>query len=92
MKKDTHPKYEKAQVECSCGNKFETRSTISHIHVELCSKCHPFYTGTQKLIDTAGRIDKFKERMKKAEEHKKKKIEKPSKKTVDKKAKTKTEE
>jgi len=72
MKKDIHPKYEKAEVTCSCGEKFETRSTTAEIHVEICSKCHPFFTGTQKLVDTAGRVDKFKEKMKKAEEHNKK--------------------
>ena len=72
MKKDIHPKYEKANVECSCGNKFETRSTMAKIHIEICSACHPFFTGTQKLVDTAGRVDKFKAKLKKAEEHKKK--------------------
>jgi len=72
MKKDIHPKYEKAEVTCSCGEKFETRSTTAEIHVEICSKCHPFFTGTQKLVDTAGRVDKFKEKMKKAEEHRQK--------------------
>lgn len=80
MKKDIHPKYDKAKVECSCGNKFETRSTENDIHVDLCSECHPFYTGTQKFIDTAGRVDKFKEKMQKAKEHKenrKKKEDKP---------------
>ena len=69
MKKDIHPKYEKAVVICSCGEKFETRSTMPEIHVEICSKCHPFFTGTQKLVDTAGRVDKFKAKQKKAEEH-----------------------
>lgn len=72
MKKDIHPKYEKAIVECSCGEKFETRSTMEKIHIEICSKCHPFFTGTQKLVDTAGRVDKFKAKQKKAEEHRKK--------------------
>ncbi len=74
MKKDIHPKYEKAQVTCSCGEKFETRSTMSEIHVEICSKCHPFFTGTQKLVDKAGRVDKFKEKLAKAEEHRQKKV------------------
>lgn len=59
MKADIHPKYELATVECACGNKFETRSTTSEIRVEICSKCHPFFTGKQKLIDAAGRIEKF---------------------------------
>lgn len=60
MKKDIHPKYGKASVRCSCGNTFETRSTKKDIHVEICSSCHPFYTGKQKLIDTGGRVDRFK--------------------------------
>lgn len=67
MKKDIHPKYGKSVVECACGNNFETRSTKPLIKVEICSACHPFYTGKQKLVDTAGRVDKFKERMAKAE-------------------------
>ena len=66
MKKDIHPKYGKAKVECSCGNKFETASTADSIKVEICSACHPFYTGTQRLIDTAGRVEKFRAR---AEKH-----------------------
>jgi len=83
MKKDIHPKYyEKAKVTCSCGNTFETGSTQSEIHVEVCSACHPFYTGTAKFIDTAGRVDKFQARMKKAEEMKAKK---PKKKIEEKK-------
>lgn len=60
MKKDIHPKYGKASVRCACGNTFETRSTKKDIHVEICSSCHPFYTGKQKLIDTGGRVDRFK--------------------------------
>lgn len=67
MKKDIHPKYNKnVKVTCSCGNTFETGSTMDEIHVEVCSACHPFYTGTNKFIDTAGRVDKFQEKMKKA--------------------------
>jgi large subunit ribosomal protein L31 len=62
MKTAIHPKYEIAQVTCSCGNTFETRSTIKEIRLEICSNCHPFYTGTQRLIDTAGRVDKFRKR------------------------------
>lgn len=69
MKKDIHPKYyEKAKVTCSCGNTFEVGSTEPEIHVEVCSACHPFYTGTAKFIDTAGRVDKFRNRVRKAEE------------------------
>jgi large subunit ribosomal protein L31 len=90
MKKDIHPKYyEKATVECACGNTFTTGSTKEHIQVEICSACHPFYTGKHKLIDTAGRVDKFKARMEKAatakaqkearEKKKKAKIVKPKK-------------
>lgn len=59
MKKDIHPNYGPASVRCACGNVFETRSTKSEISVDICSACHPFFTGKQKLIDTAGRIDKF---------------------------------
>ena len=62
MKTAIHPKYETAKVTCSCGNTFETRSTINEIRLEICSNCHPFYTGTQRLIDTAGRVDKFRKR------------------------------
>jgi len=68
MKKDIHPKYYKnAKVTCSCGNTFNVGSTKENIQVEVCSACHSFYTGTAKFIDTAGRVDKFHERMKKAE-------------------------
>ncbi len=59
MKKDIHPKYTKAKVTCACGYSFETRSTVEELHVEICSNCHPFFTGKQKLIDTAGRVEKF---------------------------------
>jgi len=62
VKKGIHPKYEQAKVKCGCGNEFGTRSTKSDIHVEICSVCHPFYTGKQKFVDTAGRIDKFKKK------------------------------
>ncbi len=59
MKKDIHPQYEKVVVHCGCGNTFETRSTTKEIHAEICSMCHPFYTGKQKFVDTAGRIERF---------------------------------
>ena len=59
MKKDIHPKYKKAAVRCACGTEFETGSTIDSIKVEICSKCHPFFTGKQKLMDTAGRVERF---------------------------------
>ena len=73
MKKDIHPKYyEKAKVTCACGNSFEVGSTVPELRVEVCSACHPFYTGTAKFIDTAGRVDKFQERVRKAKEIKEK--------------------
>lgn len=61
MKENIHPAYNDVAVTCSCGNKFNTRSTLGKpaLHVEVCSECHPFYTGTQKIVDTAGRIEKF---------------------------------
>jgi large subunit ribosomal protein L31 len=62
MKTGIHPEYVEATVRCSCGNTFSTRSTKSDLHVELCSECHPFYTGKQKLVDTGGRIDRFERR------------------------------
>ena len=66
MKKDIHPKYYKnAKVTCACGNSFTVGSTVEKIETELCSMCHPFYTGTQKLVDTARRVDKFKQRLEK---------------------------
>ena len=70
MKKDIHPKYELTTIKCACGNVIETRSTVKNIQVEICSACHPFFTGKQKLIDTAGRIERFNKKygIKKAEE------------------------
>ena len=63
MKSDIHPKYEAMKATCSCGNVFNTRSTIcKDIIVEVCSSCHPFYTGKQKMLDTAGRVDKFRKK------------------------------
>jgi large subunit ribosomal protein L31 len=62
MKAGIHPNYDVVTVTCSCGNSFQTRSTKSDLHVELCSECHPFYTGKQKLVDTGGRIDRFERR------------------------------
>ncbi len=59
MKEGIHPKYEKARVTCACGNNWETQSTLPSIHVEICSHCHPFFTGKQKLVDTAGRVERF---------------------------------
>jgi large subunit ribosomal protein L31 len=62
VKKDIHPKYGKAVVTCACGETFETGSVKQQLKVELCSKCHPFFTGKQKLVDTGGRVDRFKRR------------------------------
>ena len=67
MKPDIHPKYLKATVKCACGNSFETESTVEEIKVAICSNCHPFYTGKQKLVDTAGRIEKFQKKYNKAQ-------------------------
>ncbi len=66
MKEGIHPKYQKATVTCACGNTFETGSTRSTLKVELCSKCHPFYTGEQRIVDTAGQVDRFLKRLNKA--------------------------
>jgi large subunit ribosomal protein L31 len=62
MKAEIHPEYTLANVHCSCGNQFYTRSTQADLHVELCSECHPFYTGKQKLVDTGGRVERFQRR------------------------------
>ncbi|ORE85553.1 50S ribosomal protein L31 [Oceanococcus atlanticus] len=63
MKPDIHPQYAAIQVTCSCGNKFETRSTMGEdLQIEVCSECHPFYTGKQKVLDSGGRVSKFRER------------------------------
>ena len=62
MKQDIHPEYVVATVHCSCGNTFTTRSTVAELRVEICSNCHPFYTGKQKLVDTGGRVERFQRR------------------------------
>ena len=62
MKQNIHPEYKVATVHCSCGNTFQTRSTRSDLRVEICSNCHPFYTGKQKLVDTGGRVERFQRR------------------------------
>jgi len=59
VKPNLHPVYRKVTVVCACGNQFETRSTSPSIHVEVCSQCHPYFTGKQRLVDTAGRVDRF---------------------------------
>jgi len=69
MKTDIHPKYYyDATVKCACGNTWKTSSTMPEINVEICDKCHPFYTGKEKLVDTRGRVEKFNKRMAKSEE------------------------
>ncbi|GAB4150110.1 MAG: 50S ribosomal protein L31 [Planctomycetota bacterium] len=62
MKADIHPNYVVCKVSCACGHKFETYSTKAEIRVDICSECHPYYTGAQKFVDTAGRVDKFRRR------------------------------
>jgi large subunit ribosomal protein L31 len=62
MKKGIHPRYELAEIHCSCGNVITTKTTSKKLEVEICAACHPFFTGTQKMVDTAGRIERFKKR------------------------------
>jgi large subunit ribosomal protein L31 len=62
MKEKIHPEYHECVVSCSCGNTFKTRSTMKEIKLAICSNCHPFFTGTQKLVDTAGRVERFRKR------------------------------
>jgi large subunit ribosomal protein L31 len=66
MKQGIHPDYKEATVRCACVNRFTTRSTVPDIHVEICSVCHPFFTGRQKLVDTAGRVERFQQKWGKA--------------------------
>lgn len=70
MKDKIHPKYETATFTCSCGNTIETKSTVGSRHIDICSECHPFYTGKQKLIDSAGRVDRFRKRYAKVQQDK----------------------
>ena len=65
MKQGIHPDYMQTTVVCACGNRFETMATQDEVHVEICSSCHPFYTGKQRLVDTAGRVERFKKRYEK---------------------------
>ncbi len=60
MKKDIHPDYMACQVSCACGNSFETRSNVSEMRIDICNECHPFFTGSEKIVDAAGRVEKFK--------------------------------
>lgn len=62
MKADIHPKYQEVSVSCACGNRFTTRATVSELSLDICNVCHPFYTGRQKFVDTAGRVEKFQQR------------------------------
>ena len=62
MKEGIHPSYVETQVHCACGNEFRTRSTVPEMRVEICSACHPFYTGKQKIVDTAGKVERFRRR------------------------------
>jgi large subunit ribosomal protein L31 len=63
MKEGIHPEYKEVQVSCACGNKFATRSTVGHeLNLDVCSACHPFYTGKQKVVDTGGRVEKFRQK------------------------------
>ena len=75
MKEKIHPKYYETTITCACGNVIKTRSTVKDIHVEICSACHPFFTGKQKLIDSAGRVERFRRKYKKKEEKKEEKSE-----------------
>jgi large subunit ribosomal protein L31 len=67
MKADIHPKYQESEIRCACGNVIKTRSTRSSILIGICNVCHPFYTGQQKFVDTAGRVDKFQQRLAKTQ-------------------------
>lgn len=62
MKAEIHPTYKEARIVCACGAVYETRSTVPELHVEVCASCHPYYTGTQKFVDTAGRIEKYRKK------------------------------
>jgi large subunit ribosomal protein L31 len=62
VKEGIHPEYKDTLIRCACGNEVKTRSTVADIHVEICSSCHPFYTKKQKIVDTAGRVEKFKKK------------------------------
>ena len=65
MKADIHPEYVDAVIQCGCGNRFETRSTKAQLRVDVCSRCHPFFTGEQRLVDTAGQVERFRRRAEK---------------------------
>lgn len=84
MKKAIHPKYQEAKIICACGNVIKTGSTVPEMKIEICSACHPFFTGKKKIVDTTGRVDRFKKLAEKAKE--KKKVVKRTSKTEKKKA------
>ncbi len=84
MKKGIHPDYQPSTISCACGNVIETRSTVKEIKVEICSKCHPFFTGKQKLVDSAGRVEQFLQRYKLEEDTLSKSVEEESGKKKDK--------
>jgi large subunit ribosomal protein L31 len=86
MKNNTHPEYYDTQVTCTCGNTFTTRSTIKSgtIHSDVCSQCHPFYTGKQKILDTGGRVARFEKRYAAAQKSAQKSAEQPAQKTAEK--------
>jgi large subunit ribosomal protein L31 len=64
MRKDIHPEYVECAVTCACGNKFETKSTKAEMSIDICNECHPFFTGSEKIVDAAGRVEKFKNKYK----------------------------
>ena len=68
MKQGIHPEFVTATVTCACGNRFETKATVAEVHLDICSVCHPFYTGKQRLVDTAGRVDRYKKKYEKVAE------------------------
>ena len=80
MKKSLHPEYVKCEVTCACGNSFVTRSTVPKLRLDICSACHPFYTGKQKLVDTAGRVEQFMRKYEKSQKMQEKAVQKAAKK------------
>jgi len=80
LKKGLHPEYVKCEVSCACGNSFVTRSTVPKLRLDICSACHPFYTGKQKLVDTAGRVEQFMRKYEKSQKMQEKAVEKAAKK------------
>ena len=70
MKEKIHPKYVESTISCSCGNTWQTRSTRETVHLDICSKCHPYFTGEQRIVDTAGRVERFRRRLEKTQQMK----------------------